>query len=72
MYCQVLSFSINFVNKIFQDNFLKTMIEDGLLSAANISAALLGIDSTFLSSVCDRALASRQGRACPVPALWPG
>jgi hypothetical protein len=74
MYCQVLSFPINFVNKIVQDNssFLKTMIEDWLLSAANISAALLGIDHTFLSSVCDRALASRQGRACPVPAPRPG
>jgi hypothetical protein len=62
--------------KIVQSNsrFLKTMIEDELLSAANISAALLGINSTFLCSVrvCDRARASRQGRACPVPALLPG
>ena len=68
--CQVLSFPIKIVNKIVQDNssFLKNMIEDGLLSAANISAALLGINRTFLRSVCDRARASRQGRACPVPA----
>jgi predicted DNA-binding ArsR family transcriptional regulator len=66
--------SYNIVNKIVQSNssFLKTMIEDELLSAANISAALLGINSTFLCSVCDRARASRQGRACRVPALLPG
>jgi hypothetical protein len=69
-----LSFPINIVIKIVQDNssFLKTMIEDGLLSAANISAALLGINSTFLCSVGDRALASSQGRACPVPVQRPG
>jgi hypothetical protein len=44
MYCQVLSFPIQSCDKIVPDNssFLKTMIEDRLFSAANISAALLG------------------------------
>jgi hypothetical protein len=53
MYCHVLSFFIQCCNQYciqngsYNSSYLKTMVEDGLLSSANISAALLGMDGAM-------------------------
>jgi hypothetical protein len=50
LYCHLLyNIVISIVFKIVQKNLshLKTMVEDGLVSSANISAVLLGMDGAM-------------------------